>query len=92
MILHHIQTSPCDNALKTCLKYIKKDDAIIFSSDGVNIVLYQSHIDELIDYKIFFLADDVKARGLIAQSAAYSLIDYQQFVELTLDFNKVITW
>ncbi|GIU07906.1 sulfurtransferase complex subunit TusB [Shewanella morhuae] len=93
MILHHIQTSPSrDNALKLCLRYACKEDAILLSSDGVNALLLRQWTMALSPFKLMVLKDDVIARGLLERFKNVSLIDYNKFVIQALRYNKVITW
>ncbi|SIR36095.1 tRNA 2-thiouridine synthesizing protein B [Shewanella morhuae] len=93
MILHHIQTSPNrDNALKLCLRYACKEDAILLSSDGVNALLLRQWTMALSPFKLMVLKDDVIARGLLERFKNVSLIDYNEFVVQALRYNKVITW
>ncbi|MGI2258187.1 sulfurtransferase complex subunit TusB [Shewanella sp. GXUN23E] len=93
MILHHIQTSPGnDNALATSLKYAAKDDSFVLSGNGVTAVLKRQWSMALSPFKVYLLADDVSARGLAPHTAGYPLIDYQDFVALTLSHDKIITW
>lgn len=42
---------------------------------------------------IYALADDLKARGLMSNiTANITVINYQQFVELTLNNHPIVTW
>lgn len=93
MILHHIQTSPNqDNALKLCLRYACKEDAILLSSDGVNALLLRQRAMALSPFKLMVLKDDVVARGLSERLKNVMLIDYNEFVAQSLLHDKVITW
>ncbi|MGL6124340.1 MAG: sulfurtransferase complex subunit TusB [Shewanella sp.] len=93
MILHHIQTSPNrDSALKLCLRYACKEDAILLSSDGVNALLLRQWAMALSPFKLMVLKDDVIARGLSERLKNVTLIDYNEFVAQSLLHNKVITW
>ncbi len=93
MILHHIQTSPSrDNALKLCLRYACKEDAILLSSDGVNSLLLRQWAMALSPFKVMVLKDDVIARGLTERLKNISQIDYNEFVAQSLQHDKVITW
>lgn len=93
MILHHIQTSPCrDSALKLCLRYACKEDAILLSSDGVNALLLRQWAMALSPFKLMVLKDDVVARGLSERLKNVMLIDYNEFVAQSLLHDKVITW
>lgn len=103
MILHHIQTSPSsDNALSCALPLVQPNDTILLSSNAVIAPLERQWQDALIQNKhakLYLLIDDVNARGLkplldtvAQQQLKLNYIDYDQFVELTLTHDKVITW
>ncbi|QDF67073.1 sulfurtransferase complex subunit TusB [Shewanella sp. SNU WT4] len=93
MILHHIQTSPAtDNALKSCLRYLKKGDAVLLSASAVNALLLRQYVMALSPFKIYVLEDDVIARGLSHRLDKYEHINYQTMVDLVLQHQKVITW
>lgn len=93
MILHHIQTSPSrDNALKLCLRYACKEDAILLSGDGVNALLLRQWAMALSPFKVMVLKDDVVARGLGERLKNINQIDYNEFVAQSLLHDKVITW
>ncbi len=93
MILHHIQTSTKqDNALACCIKYMDKQDSILFSGNGINSLLLSQWRERLAGFKIMVLIDDVEARGLSQRLQDYTLIDYDTFVQESLTHDKVITW
>ncbi|BDM64320.1 sulfurtransferase TusB [Shewanella sp. NFH-SH190041] len=93
MILHHIQTSAGnDNALQTCLRYAGKHDSVLLSGNGVNAILKRQWSMALSPFKVYLLRDDVIARGLTLQADGYALVDYAEFVALTLSHDKVISW
>ncbi|QYJ77406.1 sulfurtransferase complex subunit TusB [Shewanella acanthi] len=93
MILHHIQTSPSrDSALKLCLRYALKEDAILLSGDGINALLLRQWAMALSPFKVMVLKDDVIARGLSERLKNVTTIDYNDFVAQSLLHNKVITW
>jgi len=68
-----------------------KHSTIILTQDAViaaSIPLTQSGYG-----KIYALADDLMARGLTAQLIeGIEVINYQQFVELTLTHNPIVSW
>lgn len=93
MILHHIQTSPNrDNALKLCLRYACKEDAILLSSDGINALLLRQWAMALSPFNVMILQDDVIARGLTERLKNITQIDYNEFVVQSLLHDKVIMW
>ena len=98
MILHHIQTSTCnDNGLRLCLRYISPGDSIVLTADAVNVLLYPDLINLLAAIPVYVLKDDVEARGLRSKlttirNIEINLIDDYEFGNQTLRHSKVITW
>lgn len=92
-ILHQIQHSPFENqALKCCLRYATKDDTILLVGNAVNTLMHKPSKALLEGFQVLVLEEDVKARGLTQQANGFELIDYQAFVTLTFQHNKVISW
>ncbi|QYJ77093.1 sulfurtransferase complex subunit TusB [Shewanella sp. FJAT-52076] len=97
MILHHIQSSTVQRAgLRLALRYAGDRDALIISGDAAGSVLQASWQTKLAGKRVYFLDEDVHARGLTDLiSARYpdaQLVDYSGWVKLSLTFDKVITW
>ncbi|WP_299805074.1 sulfurtransferase complex subunit TusB [uncultured Shewanella sp.] len=93
MILHLIQSSPeQSSALKTCLRYAKQSDSILLTGNAVNCLLKQDWVAQLKEYNVVALQEDVKARGLTNLLKDTKQINYDDFVSLSLKFNKVISW
>ncbi len=97
MILHHIQSSTAQSAgLRLALRYASDLDALIISGDATGSVLQASWQTKLAGKSVYFLDEDVHARGLTDMLAARyphaQLLDYRGWVTLSLAFDKVITW
>ncbi|GIU46812.1 hypothetical protein TUM4438_23710 [Shewanella sairae] len=93
MILHLIQSSPeQSSALKTCLRYATENDCILLSGNAVNSLLNKEWVRQLKTHKVVALQEDVHARGLTNLLKDTKLVDYDDFVSLSLKFNKVISW
>lgn len=97
MILHHIQNSSAQSAgLKLALRYASTDDAVLFSGDAAGSVLLTAWQTELSGKSLYFLEEDLKARGIgeliRSRYPKAQLIDYGAWVQLSLNFDKVITW
>ncbi|GIU10661.1 MULTISPECIES: sulfurtransferase complex subunit TusB [unclassified Shewanella] len=93
MILHLIQNSPEQNsALKTCLRYAAQADCILLTGNAVNCLLKQDWVTQLNAYNVIALQEDVNARGLTSLLNDVKQINYDDFVSLSLKFNKVISW
>ena len=90
MVLHLIQRSPFSSTtLSDCLNIIGSKDSLLFMQDGVYI---QNHPNlASIKNSVFILQDDLKARGLKKSSVGKG-IDYQEFVQLCTQHEKVISW
>ncbi len=98
--LHTINKSPFSNtSLSSCIKICSKNDAILLLEDGVFGALTSApdaeQLQQLIDSgtRIFAITDDVKARGLSNKLLpAIELIDYNSFVQLTIEHRCVQSW
>ncbi|MDO8343086.1 MAG: sulfurtransferase complex subunit TusB [Cellvibrio sp.] len=98
--LHTINKSPyAHNTLTSCLRVCTERDGILLLEDGVfGATTSAPGADELQmlsqrGVKIFALMNDIKARGLEGKVAPnISLIDYNAFVQLTLDHRCVQSW
>ena len=98
--LHTINKSPyTNNILNSCLKVCTERDAILLLEDGVygatDAAPAATELQSLIEsgVKIFALINDIKARGLEEKLAPnIQPIDYDAFVQLTLDHHRVQSW
>jgi tRNA 2-thiouridine synthesizing protein B len=98
--LHTINKSPyVYNTLTSCIKICAECDGILLLEDGVfGATPSAPEADELQiliqrGIKVFALINDVKARGLEEKLAQnIKLIDYNTFVQLTLDHRCVQSW
>ena len=88
-MLHIINQS---KNIQRCLQSMQKNDVILLIQDGVIAALKNS---ELMASNIlcYALEEDVIARGLQDQmSPQIKLINYAQFVELTLQHHPILSW
>ncbi len=98
--LHTINKSPyVHNTLASCLKVCIESDGIVLLEDGVfGIIPSAPGAEELQTLmkrgvKVFALINDIKARGLEEKLAPdIQPIDYNSFVQLTLDHRCVQSW
>lgn len=91
MILHILTQSPSSEAFSQCLSAVTKNDAVLLIQDGI----YAETDTDLAATgikNIFALTADRQARGLNTTPEAISLIDYNDFVALTLEYDKTVTW
>lgn len=93
-MLHLIQKSPFQNhCLQDCLNIAAIDDQFLLLQDGVYALQKPDFIN--LYPHIFVLKDDLKARGIPVDSITHKhvkAIDYAEFVQLTLDTNKTLSW
>ncbi|MGV8836730.1 sulfurtransferase complex subunit TusB [Cellvibrio sp.] len=98
--LHTINKSPfAHSTLFSCLRVCVERDGILLLEDGVfGTITSAPGADELQlliqrGVKVFALINDIKARGLEEKLAPnIELIDYNTFVQLTLDHRCVQSW
>lgn len=98
MILHIINKSPhSHNCLTQCLQYCRDNCSIIFIENGVHAVSAISS-SQLHDIKrrgitLYLLKADVLARGLKDKMPeAFSLVDDNGFVDLTISHHSSQSW
>lgn len=77
--------------LNQALSYMAEQDAVLLIEDAV--MLATSEQAEFPDLKLYVLEEDLIARGLHEQIVdGWQQVDYPQFVELTLSFDKSLSW
>lgn len=94
MILHKFSTSPFDSSrLQTHLKYVAEQDGILLCEDAVYLV--QHHLARSLgkgSNQVYLLKEDMIARGLTQSQARFKQVDYAEFVALSLEYEKVVSW
>lgn len=98
--LHTINKSPyMNNALASCIRVCAASDAILLLEDGVLGATKSSPqadaIHRLIEsgVRVFAISFDIKARGLSElQLESVELVDYDDFVTLTIQHRCVQSW
>ncbi len=99
-ILHIINKSPYErNALDTCLRLAQPGSAILLIEDGIYAVKKNASAAEKLQsalekHKIYALEPDMKARGIDAGNSieGISLVDYDGFVTLATEYEKLQSW
>ena len=95
MILHVISASPYkEQQLTQCLQRISVKDAVILIQDGVyalNETFIDQHLLPLAG-RLYALHEDIIARGLPIDPQPAQSISYDEFVELTLRYDNVLSW
>ncbi|MBA5237137.1 MULTISPECIES: sulfurtransferase complex subunit TusB [Pectobacterium] len=95
-MLHTLSCSPYHADLDTLLRGLDKGDALVLLQDGVIAALAGGNIIyRLLDSAVplYALRPDVVARGMTEQiSNSVVLIDYNEFVQLTVEHPQQLAW
>ncbi|AUQ26994.1 sulfurtransferase complex subunit TusB [Dickeya zeae] len=95
-MLHTLAHSPYHSDLDALLRNVGSDDAILLLQDGVIAALSGAPFGERLQSSgatVYALQEDVVARGLSEQiSTTIVLIDYTQFVQLTVLHSRQLAW
>lgn len=94
MILHKLSISPFSHlALEHCMLRMHSSDGLLLTQDSVYAVMDKTLISKLSELEsVYVLQEDAQARGVQVASDKIQLISYNGFVELSLQFDKVISW
>ncbi|MBW7469942.1 sulfurtransferase complex subunit TusB [Marinobacter sp. F4218] len=87
--LHILNKTPDHPRFGECLGMLGPDDAIVLIENGV---LGLAAAEGFHSARVYALRDDVAARGLSGSTQATSLVDYSEWVGLTLQAERVISW
>ena len=99
-VLHIVNKSPYErNALDTCLRLSRGGSAILLIEDGIyaaqkNSTAAAKLAEATGDRKVYVLQPDLDARGIGSDQVleAVSPVDYDGFVKLTTEYDKVQSW
>ncbi|CPR16453.1 sulfurtransferase complex subunit TusB [Brenneria goodwinii] len=95
-MLHTLSRSPYHSDIDALLRCLGPDDAVVLLQDGVIAALADTDMaNRLLNASVllYVLKNDADARGLTAQiSDNIPLIDYNQFVQLTVQYPKQLAW
>lgn len=99
-MLHTVNKSPFErNNLDSCLRHAVKGSAVLLLEDGVYGALQGTAFsgrvaDATADLRIYVLGPDLAARGLDqgAVVPGITVIDYNGFVDLTVEHSAVQAW
>lgn len=95
--LHLLSRSPfADLSGASCLRLLGAGDGLLLTGDAVYALQADSRPFAVLsalpaDRPLFALAEDLEARGIAAPDFVEA-IDYAEFVELTLRFERVNSW
>ncbi len=99
-VLHIVNKSPYErNSLDTCLRLARADSSILLIEDGIYAVSKNGAAADkmrqaLDKHRVYALEADLKARGIGADMVldGISLVDYDGFVELTTEHDRLQSW
>ena len=76
------------------LRMTNKQDMLVFMGDSVfDLAILNHSINKLDNLSIYVINSDIDARSLNGTlSKKMNVIDFEQFVSLTINADKVITW
>ena len=87
--LHLISQSVWPDALSLA---IASEDAIVMFAEGTYLAAKGTHSELGETLACYVLEDDMLVRGLQNDPQLAEVIDYKKFVELTLKFDRSISW
>lgn len=98
--LHTINRSPYSHeALQSCLRVAVAGSAIVLYEDGVYAAVKCTQVAMLLQqaldkHEVYALQPDMQARGIDPQQLlpGIMIIGYPEFVELSVQRNKVQAW
>ena len=99
-VLHIVNKSPFDrNSLDTCLRLARPDSGILLIEDGVYAVRANTETatrlqQALASHRVYALQSDMQARGLADNAIVdgVELVDYDGFVQLATEYDKLQSW
>lgn len=99
-MLHTVNKSPFErNTLDSCLQHALPGSSILLFEDAVYAALKETSHNEklkhkLDDFSIYVLGPDLMARGFTKEQIidGITFIDYDQFVDLTVEHDNVQSW
>ncbi|USD39243.1 sulfurtransferase complex subunit TusB [Ferrimonas sp. SCSIO 43195] len=93
-VLHTLSQSPNDSHRhQLAIDYASAGDGLLLMQDAVVAATLSDFAKLLHDRPCYALKEDLQARGLLKRVLApITVIDYPQFVDLTLHYDKVQAW
>ncbi|RLM25113.1 sulfurtransferase TusB [Brenneria alni] len=95
-MLHTLSHSPYQCDIDALLRCLGPEDALVLLQDGVIAALADTKmVNHFLNTSIplYVLQNDADARGVTAQiSNNFLLIDYNQFVQLTVQHPQQLAW
>ena len=93
-ILHTITRSPSSALLASCANLLGENDAILFIEDGIYYCTDEGHLSGIeTPAKLYTLRADLVARGMLNRNVSKAeIINYDGFVQLCCEYDKVVSW
>lgn len=92
--LHTISRSPSSALLASCTSLLEKGDGVVFIEDGIYHCTDSNKLSAIeTPVKLYALREDLIARGMLDRNAAKAeAINYDGFVQLCCEYDKVVSW
>ena len=98
--LHTVNKSPFErDSARTCLRLSQQGSGVLFIEDGTLAAVAGSQFEKELEQrkdqlKFYVLLPDLKARGFDVNDvhAGIEAIDYDGFVDLTVEYERVNAW
>lgn len=100
MLLHTVNKSPFEKtSLESCLNHAKSGSKVLLIEDGVYGAMKGTSVSDKLQQAIsggiavYALEPDLKARGVADKLMdGITLVDYEGFVDLVVEQDKVQAW
>ncbi|HZJ94268.1 MAG TPA: sulfurtransferase complex subunit TusB [Thiopseudomonas sp.] len=95
--LHILNAAPAQNAqFNSCLRVVSPGDGILLCGEAVHALRVgsaaQQQLEQRANYQLYALQEDVKARAIDAEQSRVTLVNYPEFVALTVKYTRVNSW
>ncbi|MBY6032409.1 sulfurtransferase complex subunit TusB [Marinobacter daepoensis] len=87
--LHITNKAPDHPRFRYCLSAFKEGDALILMEDAVLALTDQ---EQALPSTSYALSADAQARAVANRAPRQQLIDYNDFVQLTATYSRIINW
>lgn len=99
-LLHIVNKSHFDhNALRACLRLIKRGSGILLIEDAVYAAQKSPAIDAtlagtMVENSVYALVPDLHARGIPCDKVLHevTVVDYAGFVDLAVEYDNTVSW
>jgi tRNA 2-thiouridine synthesizing protein B len=94
MVLHKVSASPFNHyALQQCITRMQSQDGLLLTQDAVYAVMHNDSVAQLTELNsVYVLQEDAKARGVNIENSQFQQVNYTEFVALSLEYDKVLSW